>query len=75
MPYVLIQITDRGVTPEQKPVTAEHKAALIKGVSDLLHDVLSKLPHTTVVVIQEMPPENWGMGGEPVLDFLARTKA
>jgi 4-oxalocrotonate tautomerase len=44
MPYVLIQITDRGLTPEHKPATAEQKAALIKGVTDLLHEVLAKPP-------------------------------
>ena len=44
MPYVNIKITREGqVTPEQK-------ARLIKGVTDLLADVLHKNPATTVVV-------------------------
>ena len=49
MPYVNIKITREGqVTPEQK-------ARLIKGVTDLLADVLHKNPATTVVVIDEVP--------------------
>jgi 4-oxalocrotonate tautomerase len=75
MPYVLIQITDRGLTAEQGPATAEQKAALIEGVTDLLRDVLAKPAHTTMVVIDECPPENWGMGGRPVLDYLARERS
>lgn len=61
MPYVNIKITREGqVTPEQK-------ARLIKGVTDLLADVLHKTPATTVVVIDEVPLENWGLGGDPIL--------
>ncbi|WP_444225622.1 tautomerase family protein [Dialister succinatiphilus] len=66
MPYVNIKITREGqVTPEQK-------ARLIKGVTDLLADVLHKNPVTTVVVIDEVPLENWGLGGDPIL--VAREK-
>ena len=59
MPYVNIKITDDGVTPEQK-------AELIKGVTELLQKVLDKNPQTTVVVIDEVPTDNWGIGGETV---------
>ncbi len=59
MPYVNIKITDDGVTPEQK-------AELIKGVTDLLQKVLDKNPQTTVVVIDEVLTDNWGIGGETV---------
>lgn len=66
MPYVNIKITREGqVTPEQK-------ARLIKGVTDLLADVLHKNPATTVVVIDEVSLENWGLGGDPIL--VAREK-
>lgn len=66
MPYVNIKITREGqVTPEQK-------ARLIKGVTDLLADVLHKNPATTVVVIDEVLLENWGLGGDPIL--VAREK-
>jgi len=59
MPYVNIKVTREGVTAEQK-------AALIKGVTELLAQVLGKNPATTVVVIEEVNTDNWGVGGEPV---------
>ena len=59
MPYVNIKITKDGATPEQK-------AALIKGVTKLLGDVLDKNPSTTVVVIDEVETDNWGIGGETI---------
>ena len=61
MPYVNIKVTDDGVTPEQK-------AELIKGVTDLLQKVLSKNPDTTVVVIDEVSTDNWGIGGQSVTE-------
>jgi 4-oxalocrotonate tautomerase len=59
MPYVNIRITREGATTEQK-------AALIKGATQLLVDVLNKNPQTTVVVIDEVDTDNWGIGGETV---------
>jgi len=59
MPYVNIRITREGATPEQK-------AALIRGATQLLVDVLGKNPQTTVVVIDEVDTDNWGVGGETV---------
>ena len=59
MPYVNIRITREGATTEQK-------AALIKGATQLLVDVLGKNPVTTVVVIDEVETDNWGIGGESV---------
>ncbi|UHD17300.1 tautomerase family protein [Thiocapsa bogorovii] len=59
MPYVNIKITREGATAEQK-------AALIKGVTQLLVDVLGKNPQTTMVVIDEIETDNWGIGGESV---------
>ena len=59
MPYVNIKITDEGATPEQK-----HQ--LITGVTDLLHTVLGKNPKTTVVVIEEVSCDNWGIAGETI---------
>jgi 4-oxalocrotonate tautomerase len=61
MPYVNIKITNEGVTSEKK-------AQLIKGVTDLLHDLLGKNPLTTVVVIDEVDTDNWGIGGEQVTE-------
>ncbi len=59
MPYVNIKITKEGASPEQK-------AELIKGVTGLLVSVLGKNPATTVVVIDEVDTDNWGIGGESV---------
>ena len=62
MPYVNIKITREGATPAQK-------SELIKGVTDLLVRVLDKNPATTVVVIDEVNMENWGVGGLPVEEY------
>jgi 4-oxalocrotonate tautomerase len=59
VPYVNIKITKEGVSPEKK-------AELIRGVTTLLQDVLGKNPQTTVVVIDEVETDNWGIGGETV---------
>lgn len=59
MPFVNIKITNEGVSPDQK-------AALIKGATDLLVNVLGKDPATTVVVIEEVNTDNWGVGGESI---------
>ena len=69
MPIVTIQITREGTTPGTTSVTAEQKAALIKGASELLHDVLAKQLEATFVVIEEVDTANWGWGGLPVLDY------
>lgn len=71
MPYVNIKITREGATPEQK-------AELIAGVTELLVKVLNKNPATTVVVIDEVAFEDWGIGGLPVEQYrrkLAEAKA
>jgi 4-oxalocrotonate tautomerase len=62
MPYVNIKVTREGVTAAQK-------AALIKGVTDLLVDVLDKNPATTFVVIDEVEMEDWGVAGLPVEEY------
>jgi len=59
MPYVNIKVTKEGVTKKQK-------LELIKGVTDLLETVLAKNPATTVVVIDEVDMDNWGIAGEQV---------
>jgi 4-oxalocrotonate tautomerase len=59
MPYVNIKITREGATSEQK-------AKLIHGVTRLLADELGKNPATTIVVIDEVETDNWGIAGESV---------
>jgi 4-oxalocrotonate tautomerase len=69
MPFVNIKITREGSAPGRNAVTAEEKAALIKGVSQLLLDVLNKPLDSTFVAIDEVELENWGWGGLPVPEF------
>jgi len=59
MPIVKIEITREGVTREQKQT-------LIKGVTDLITDVLNKDPQLTHVVIQEIDLDDWGFAGEQI---------
>ncbi len=57
MPYVNIKVTKDTVTQSQK-------AELIKGISVLLQNVLNKSLKTTVVVIDEINTDNWGIEGQ-----------
>ncbi|MFW5931569.1 MAG: 2-hydroxymuconate tautomerase family protein [Desulfohalobiaceae bacterium] len=59
MPYVNIKITKEGCSREQKQ-------ELIREVTKLLQDTLGKNPATTVVVIEEVETDNWGIGGQSV---------
>lgn len=61
MPYVNIKVTGGSEAP-----SAEQKAELIRGVTELLSRVLKKNPETTVVVIDEIDMDNWGIGGKSV---------
>lgn len=67
MPYVNIKITNENVSPEKK-------AALIAGVTKLLQQIMQKNPDTTVVVIDEVSTDSWGIGGETVAVRRAREK-
>ena len=75
MPVVTIQITREGTTPGASAITAEEKAALIKGASELMLDVLNKPLEATFVVIEEVELENWGWGGLPVEEYRKRRAA
>jgi len=59
MPYINIQLTREGVTREQKQL-------LIKGVTDVIVNVLNKDPHLTHIAITEVDTDNWGYAGEQV---------
>lgn len=67
MPFVNIKITREEATPEQK-------ARVIEGVTNLLRDVMGKNPQTTVVIIEEVDTDNWGIGGETVTVRRARER-
>jgi 4-oxalocrotonate tautomerase len=67
MPYVNIKITKEGATSAQK-------AHLIQGVTKMLQDILGKNPQATVVVIEEVETDNWGIGGESITERRKRER-
>ena len=68
MPDVNIKITREG------EMTAEQKKRFIEGATNLLHDVLGKNITSTVVTIDEIATDNWGIGGVPVTELRRRGK-
>ncbi len=65
MPYVNFKLT-----PEN--LTTEKKTTLICAVTDLLQRELNKNPETTVVTIDVVETDIWGIGGESVTVRRAR---
>ncbi|ESZ24060.1 4-oxalocrotonate tautomerase family protein [Mesorhizobium sp. L2C084A000] len=74
MPIVTVQVTREGSAPDRNSVTAEEKAAIIAGVSQVMLDVLNKPLESTYVVIEEFELDNWGWGGLPTVQY-RKTKA
>src|SRR5262249_1840642 len=78
---VLVAIRDKGLMPDvniritREGATAEQKAALIRGVTQLLVDVLRKDPETSIVAIDEIETDNWGVDGVSVTGHRQREKA
>ncbi|NYE60696.1 4-oxalocrotonate tautomerase [Duganella sp. 1224] len=68
MPYINIRVTDEGVTAAQKQ-------QLIAGATDLLQRVLHKDPATTVVIIDEVATDNWGVDREQITARRQREQA
>ncbi len=69
MPYVNIKVTGGREAP-----TEAQKEEIIKGVTELLVRVLNKNPQTTMVIIDEVPLDNWGIGGESITKRRANAK-
>lgn len=61
MPFVNIRITKEKGEP-----TKEQKAQLIEGVTNLLSEVLGKNKSSTVVIIDEISTDDYGLGGKPI---------
>lgn len=59
MPYVKVEITREGATPEQKE-------ALIASITEALERILHKDPQKTFVTISEIDLQDWGIGGQSV---------
>ncbi|MGV8832174.1 MAG: tautomerase family protein [Devosia sp.] len=68
MPYINVRIADDNVTAEQK-------AEVIAGITDVMVRVLGKNPDSTFVVIDEVPLENWGHKGKSLAELRKQTKA
>ena len=62
MPFVNIRITKE----DSGPASESQKAQLIEGVSDLLVRVLGKNKANIVVIIDEIEPTNYGLGGKTI---------
>ena len=69
MPIVTVQLTREGTEPGASSITREQKAAIHKGMSQVLLDVLGKPLDWTWVVIEEVELDNWGWGGMPVAEY------
>lgn len=59
MPYINVKITREGATVEQK-------ARLIQEITRTVVEILGKNLDTTIVVIEEVDTDNWGIAGETV---------
>lgn len=71
MPLVTVRIARR-----DKPTSAEQKAALIAGITDVVQTTLDKRRESITVIIDEVDPDNWGEGGLSVMRHrAARTAA
>jgi 4-oxalocrotonate tautomerase len=68
VPYVNVKITKEGLTREKK-------ATLVRGITDLLVEVLGKKPEHTHIVIDEIEDENWGFAGVLTDDYLQQPEA
>jgi len=63
MPYINIK-----VTRENGGLTKDEKHALVNGATKLLQDTLGKNPASTVVIIDEIDTDNYGLGGELITE-------
>ncbi|WP_297193860.1 4-oxalocrotonate tautomerase family protein [uncultured Campylobacter sp.] len=61
MPFVNIRITRENNEP-----TIKQKEELIEGVTELLARVLNKNKASTVVIIDEIDTDNYGLGGKSI---------
>lgn len=59
MPYINIKLTPDGLTEKIK-------AELIAEFTQILSNKLDKNPDTTIVIIEEIATDNWGIAGETV---------
>lgn len=68
MPYVNIKLTKEG------NLSKEMKAEIIEGVTKVLVGVLGRGEKTTVVTIDEVDTDNYGIGGLQVTEIRKASK-
>lgn len=61
MPMVNFRLSKAGLTAEKKRI-------LIKETTELLVRELGKNPETTIVIIDEVETDNWGIGGQSLTE-------
>jgi 4-oxalocrotonate tautomerase len=66
MPIVNILVTREGTSPGADRTTPEQKAAVYKGIADLLYNVMGKPREDTTVIFHEHEIENISQGGLPL---------
>lgn len=66
---------EKGTSADATETTPQQKAAIIKGVSELLLEVLGKPLDSTFVVIEEVALDSWGVGCYPVTHYRNLKKA
>lgn len=57
------------VTKENNEPTKEQKELLINGVTNLINEVLGKNKSSTVVIIEEIDTDNYGLGGKSITNL------
>lgn len=67
MPFV-------NITKENGTPTLAQKRKLIAGVTNLLAEVLGKNKASTVVIIDEIDTDNYGLGGTTITEVRKRVK-
>lgn len=72
MPIVTIQVTREGTTPGADRTTADQKARIFQGITDLMSEILGERPDDTWVVFQEVELDDWGRAGLPVPQYRER---
>ena len=68
MPFVKICVTKENDEP-----TKEQKELLINGVTNLINEVLGKNKASTVVIIEEIDTDNYGLGGKSITNLRKET--
>lgn len=64
MPFVKICVTKENGEP-----TKEQKEKLINGVTNLINEILGRNKASTVVIIDEIDTDNYGLGGKSISEL------